>query len=190
RNRDNTRRTVPVETSDALAVQDNALIVQDGLGYDWSYIAQDEPTKSALMAYTSGSDTEDWMILIEIPRVEFVRPSGVIIEDWISDDDEDIFQSNDVQTTIKPSFKKIESVRLSGVIIEDWVSDDDDDIFQSNDVQTTIKSSFKKIESVRPSGVIIEDWVSDDDEDISQSNDVQTTVKSDKQAVKYPHHHH
>ncbi|GKD87129.1 hypothetical protein Tco_1358283, partial [Tanacetum coccineum] len=35
-------------------------------------------------------------------------PSGVIIEDWVSDDDEDIFQSNDVQTTVKPSYKKIE----------------------------------------------------------------------------------
>ncbi|GKD92216.1 ribonuclease H-like domain-containing protein [Tanacetum coccineum] len=31
KSRDNTRRTVPVETSDALVVQDNALIVQDGL---------------------------------------------------------------------------------------------------------------------------------------------------------------
>ncbi|GKA93477.1 hypothetical protein Tco_0815463 [Tanacetum coccineum] len=58
RSRDNTRRTVPVETSDALVVQDNALIMQDGLGYDWSYIAQYEPTEFALMAYTSGSDTE------------------------------------------------------------------------------------------------------------------------------------
>ncbi|GJX51930.1 hypothetical protein Tco_0280299 [Tanacetum coccineum] len=41
--------------------KDNALIVQDGLGYDWSYIAQDESTEFALMAYTSnssGSDTE------------------------------------------------------------------------------------------------------------------------------------
>ncbi|GJU88178.1 ribonuclease H-like domain-containing protein [Tanacetum coccineum] len=36
RSRDNTRRTVPVETSDALVVQENALIVQDRLGYDWS----------------------------------------------------------------------------------------------------------------------------------------------------------
>ncbi|GJW22219.1 putative ribonuclease H-like domain-containing protein [Tanacetum coccineum] len=27
---------------------------------------------------------------------------------WVSDDDEDIFQSNDSQTTVKPSFKKIE----------------------------------------------------------------------------------
>ncbi|GJZ67230.1 hypothetical protein Tco_0630470 [Tanacetum coccineum] len=61
RSRDNTRRTVPVETFDALVVQDNALIVQDGLGYDCSYIAQDEPTEFALMAYTAnslGSDTE------------------------------------------------------------------------------------------------------------------------------------
>ncbi|GJU32850.1 hypothetical protein Tco_1176439 [Tanacetum coccineum] len=61
RSRDNTRRTIPVETSDALVLQDNALIVQDGLGYDWSYMTQDEPTEFALMAYTSsssGSDTE------------------------------------------------------------------------------------------------------------------------------------
>ncbi|GJS46164.1 hypothetical protein Tco_0596285 [Tanacetum coccineum] len=59
--RDNTRRTVLVETSDALVVQDNALIVLDGLGYDWSYIAQDEPTEFAPMVYTvnsSGFDTE------------------------------------------------------------------------------------------------------------------------------------
>ncbi|GJR06538.1 putative ribonuclease H-like domain-containing protein [Tanacetum coccineum] len=35
-------------------------------------------------------------------------PSGVIIEDWVSDDEEDIFQSEDSQTTVKPSFKKIE----------------------------------------------------------------------------------
>ncbi|GJT00224.1 putative ribonuclease H-like domain-containing protein [Tanacetum coccineum] len=61
RSRDNTRRIIPVETSDALVVQDDALIMQDGLGYDWSYIDQDEPTEFALMAYTlnsSGSDTE------------------------------------------------------------------------------------------------------------------------------------
>ncbi|GJW23408.1 ribonuclease H-like domain-containing protein [Tanacetum coccineum] len=58
RSRDNNKKTVPVETSDALVIQDNALIVQDGLGYDWSYVAQDEPTKFSLMAYTLGSDTE------------------------------------------------------------------------------------------------------------------------------------
>ncbi|GJV47391.1 hypothetical protein Tco_1437603, partial [Tanacetum coccineum] len=58
---DNTRRTILVETFDALVVQDNALIVQDGVRYDWSYIAPDEPTEFALKGYTSnslGSHTE------------------------------------------------------------------------------------------------------------------------------------
>ncbi|GJR99204.1 putative reverse transcriptase domain-containing protein [Tanacetum coccineum] len=48
--------------------KDNALIVQDGMGYDWSYIAQDEPTKFALMAYTansSGSNTEKNEVVYE-----------------------------------------------------------------------------------------------------------------------------
>ncbi|GKE18101.1 hypothetical protein Tco_1425678 [Tanacetum coccineum] len=44
---------------------------------------------------------------VEMPRVESVRPSGVIIENWVSND-EDIFQSNDFQATDKPSFKRIE----------------------------------------------------------------------------------
>ncbi|GJY13283.1 hypothetical protein Tco_0382592 [Tanacetum coccineum] len=69
RSRNNTRRTVPVDTTDALVVQDNALIVQDGLGYDWSYIAQDEPTEFALMAYTSGSDTELGLESVEVQLV-------------------------------------------------------------------------------------------------------------------------
>ncbi|GJX52278.1 putative ribonuclease H-like domain-containing protein [Tanacetum coccineum] len=45
----------------ALRNQRNKNKDADGLGYDWSYIAQDEPTEFALMAYTSnssGSDTE------------------------------------------------------------------------------------------------------------------------------------
>ncbi|GJU56072.1 ribonuclease H-like domain-containing protein [Tanacetum coccineum] len=63
--RDNTRRTVPVETSDALVIQDNALIVQDRLGYDWSYIAQEEPTEFSLMAYTSNSLVSDTELGLE-----------------------------------------------------------------------------------------------------------------------------
>ncbi|GJW78399.1 putative ribonuclease H-like domain-containing protein, partial [Tanacetum coccineum] len=42
-------------------IKGTGMEMQDGLGYDWSYIAQDEPTEFALMAYTtnsSGSDTE------------------------------------------------------------------------------------------------------------------------------------
>ncbi|GJR76669.1 ribonuclease H-like domain-containing protein [Tanacetum coccineum] len=43
-----------------------------------------------------------------MPRVESIRLSGVIIKEWVSDDDEDIFQSNNSQATNKPSFKRIE----------------------------------------------------------------------------------
>ncbi|GJY49402.1 ribonuclease H-like domain-containing protein [Tanacetum coccineum] len=72
RSRDNTRRTVPVENSDALIVQDNALIVQDGLGYDWSYIAQDKPTEFALMAYTTNSSGSDIELGLESVEAQLV----------------------------------------------------------------------------------------------------------------------
>ncbi|GJT77906.1 putative ribonuclease H-like domain-containing protein [Tanacetum coccineum] len=92
-------------------------------------LAQDEPTEFALMAYTSnssGSDTEPTLnkdsasvsqvetstsqtsnTSVEMPRVESLRPSGVIMEDWVSDD-KDIFKSNDLQATDNPSLKRIE----------------------------------------------------------------------------------
>ncbi|GJY10958.1 hypothetical protein Tco_0379143 [Tanacetum coccineum] len=80
RSRDNTRRTVPVETSNALVVQDNALIMQDGLGYDWSYIAQDEPTEFALMAYTLGSDTELGLESVEVQLIIHQKNKAVYEE--------------------------------------------------------------------------------------------------------------
>ncbi|GJW85533.1 putative ribonuclease H-like domain-containing protein, partial [Tanacetum coccineum] len=85
RSRDNTRRTVPVETSDALVVQDNALIVQDGLGYDWSYIAQDEPTEFALMAYTSNSSGSDTELGLESVEAQLVvhQKNEVVYEEKI-----------------------------------------------------------------------------------------------------------
>ncbi|GJV99079.1 hypothetical protein Tco_1554331 [Tanacetum coccineum] len=67
RSRDNTRRTVPVETSDALVVQDNALIVQDGLRYEWSYITQDDPTDKAnleIVAYQLGLESVEAQLVI------------------------------------------------------------------------------------------------------------------------------
>ncbi|GKA49409.1 putative ribonuclease H-like domain-containing protein [Tanacetum coccineum] len=79
RSRDNTRRIVPVETSDALVVQDNALIVQDGLGYDWSYIAQEEPTEFALMAYTSNSSGVNGVNTAGHIAVSAVKGNGVTV---------------------------------------------------------------------------------------------------------------
>ncbi|GKB85132.1 ribonuclease H-like domain-containing protein [Tanacetum coccineum] len=50
RNRENTRRVVPVETTTT-----NALVSCDSSGYDWSDQAEEGPTNFALMAYSSTS---------------------------------------------------------------------------------------------------------------------------------------
>ncbi|GJV60750.1 ribonuclease H-like domain-containing protein [Tanacetum coccineum] len=50
RNKENTRRVVPVETTTS-----NALVSYDGSGYDWSDQAEEGPTNFALMAYSSTS---------------------------------------------------------------------------------------------------------------------------------------
>ncbi|GJX35806.1 ribonuclease H-like domain-containing protein [Tanacetum coccineum] len=54
RNRENTRRVVPVETTTS-----NALMSCDGAGYDWSDQAEEGPTNFALMAYTSTSSNSE-----------------------------------------------------------------------------------------------------------------------------------
>ncbi|GJU43671.1 ribonuclease H-like domain-containing protein [Tanacetum coccineum] len=50
RNKENTRRVLPVETTIS-----NALVSYDGFGYDWSDQAEEGPTNFALMAYSSTS---------------------------------------------------------------------------------------------------------------------------------------
>ncbi|GJT20380.1 ribonuclease H-like domain-containing protein [Tanacetum coccineum] len=54
KNRENTRRVVPVETTTS-----NALMSCDGAGYDWSDQAEEGPTNFALMAYTSTSSNSE-----------------------------------------------------------------------------------------------------------------------------------
>ncbi|GJU61980.1 ribonuclease H-like domain-containing protein [Tanacetum coccineum] len=54
RNREITRRVVPVETTTS-----NALMSCDGSGYDWSDQAEEGPTNFALMAYSSTSSNSE-----------------------------------------------------------------------------------------------------------------------------------
>ncbi|GJX34963.1 ribonuclease H-like domain-containing protein [Tanacetum coccineum] len=54
RNRENTRRVVPVETTTS-----NALVSCDGSGYDWSDQAEEGLTNFALMAYSSTSSNSE-----------------------------------------------------------------------------------------------------------------------------------
>ncbi|GKC33394.1 ribonuclease H-like domain-containing protein, partial [Tanacetum coccineum] len=59
RNRENTRRVMPVETTTS-----NALVSCDGSGYDWSDQAEEGPTNFALMTYSSTSSNSENKTLV------------------------------------------------------------------------------------------------------------------------------
>nr|GEY48891.1 hypothetical protein [Tanacetum cinerariifolium] len=67
KNKEPIKRNVIVETTDA-----NALVAQDGFGYDWSDQAEDGPTNFALIAYTS-------LELIHFPVLKF---SSIVTSDY------------------------------------------------------------------------------------------------------------
>ncbi|GJX14543.1 hypothetical protein Tco_0206301 [Tanacetum coccineum] len=76
RNRENTRRVVPVETTTS-----NDLISCDGAGYDWSDQAEESPTNFALMAYTStssNSETDFLTICAEQSTTRFRGKRGYV----------------------------------------------------------------------------------------------------------------
>ncbi|GJW77098.1 ribonuclease H-like domain-containing protein [Tanacetum coccineum] len=107
RNGDNTRRVILMETPA------NALVVTDGMGYDWRFQAKEGPIDFALIAHlssgsssSSSSNTETNVseTITSVPRNEStasksskdsleepkdVRPSAPIIEEWESDSDDD-----------------------------------------------------------------------------------------------------
>ncbi|GJV92745.1 putative ribonuclease H-like domain-containing protein [Tanacetum coccineum] len=279
KSRENTRRTIPVETSDALVVQDNALTVQDRLGYDWSYIAQDEPTEFALMAYTSnssGSNTEvqscskncvktyeklqkqfdkqrqtlskanleivAYQLALESIEAQLIvhQKNEVVYEekiavlefevkdkdktglgygDQLNENDSigselfnsvfDSRSSNGDDNQTNDWFKKDNKyhavpppltgnympplVDLSFARLDDYVyrptanktSASVSQVETSNTPPSNTSVEMPRVESVRPSGVIIKDWVSDDEEDIFQSEDSQTTVKPSFKKIEF-----
>ncbi|GJY88119.1 putative ribonuclease H-like domain-containing protein [Tanacetum coccineum] len=93
---------------------------------------------SASVSQVETSNTPPSNTSVKMPIVESVRPSGVIIEDRVSDDDEDIFQSMDPQTTVKPSFKKIEFTKARNEFVKTVLN---------------TKVSKEKVNTVRINGV-------------------------------------
>ncbi|GJU21608.1 hypothetical protein Tco_1154950 [Tanacetum coccineum] len=76
-------------------------------GLDDSVYTPTSNKASASISNGEESVTQTSNFNVEMPKDNSVRTNKVLIEDWVSDD-EDIFQSEDSQTTVKPSFKKIE----------------------------------------------------------------------------------
>ncbi|GKE44877.1 putative ribonuclease H-like domain-containing protein [Tanacetum coccineum] len=220
RSRDNTRRTVPVETSDALVVQDNALIVQDGLGYDWSL----ESVEAQLVVHQKNEAVYEEKIAV----LEFeVKDKSNAITRLKNQLDETLREKDDLKAklehfeTSSKNLNKLINSQLSskdktGLGYGDQLNENDssgselfNSVFDSrssdgDDNQTNDR--FKKdngyhvvpppltgnymppLQQIRlvlvPSGVIIEDWVSDD-EDIFQSNDLQATDKPSFKRIEF-----
>nr|GEX11675.1 hypothetical protein [Tanacetum cinerariifolium] len=119
KNKENSRRSMPMETSTS-----TALVSCDGLGeYDLSDQVK-EGLNYALMAFSSlssNSKKSELMVLVENckamsseeePKVVRKYDDSLIIEEWVSgDEDEDVSQSKIEMKIVRPSIVKIESVK-------------------------------------------------------------------------------
>ncbi|GJR73913.1 putative ribonuclease H-like domain-containing protein [Tanacetum coccineum] len=87
KNKESTRRTVPVETSTS-----TALVSCDGLGgYDWSDQAEEGPNYALMATFTH---------------------LQVLTQDWVPDsEEENVSQTKTKKKTVKPSIAKIEFVK-------------------------------------------------------------------------------
>nr|GEU88267.1 hypothetical protein [Tanacetum cinerariifolium] len=113
------RRTVPVETSTS-----NALVSQcDGTGtYDRSYQAGEEPANYALMAFSSSNSSSDNELSSIKPEQDLshtTRPIAPIIEDWVSDsEDESETKASQFVSSFVQSSEQVKSPRNSFQPIE------------------------------------------------------------------------
>ncbi|GKA37896.1 putative ribonuclease H-like domain-containing protein [Tanacetum coccineum] len=110
RSKENTRRTVPV-VFDSRSSNGDDNQINDRFKKDNGYHVV-PPLLTGnympLLADLSFAGLDNSVYRPTVNKTSASVPSRVIIEDWVSDDDEDIFQSNDLQATNKPSFKRIE----------------------------------------------------------------------------------
>ncbi|GKB24246.1 ribonuclease H-like domain-containing protein, partial [Tanacetum coccineum] len=153
RNKERTRRTVPVETSTS-----TALVSCDGLGgYDWTDQAEEGPNY-ALMAYSSSSS--DSKIVDNYKKglgYNAVPPpyTGNFMPPTpdLSFTSLDEFVNKLVVENIKSDEEVSKVVRKSNdsPIIEDWVSDsEEENVSQTKTEKKTVKPSIAKIEFVKP----------------------------------------
>nr|GEW97103.1 zinc finger, CCHC-type [Tanacetum cinerariifolium] len=104
RNQDNSRKTVNVEDTSS-----KAMVVIDGAGFDWSYMANDEVSTN--MALSAFSDLE---------RSSFCRRTTCLLQE------ERGYGPKDSKSVCVDTSNEIKKVP-DALIIEDWVSDSDED---------------------------------------------------------------
>ncbi|GJX14183.1 putative ribonuclease H-like domain-containing protein [Tanacetum coccineum] len=137
RNREPTRRTVPIEKTTS-----NTLVSQcDGFGYDWSDQVEEGPTNFALFAYSSTSLT--YSINSEVSNDSNFYPS---LDDFV---DESVSESVVEKPTVETNEPETARKENGAPIIEDWVSDsDEENVPKVNTVKGT------RVNTARPKAVI------------------------------------
>nr|GEW40600.1 hypothetical protein [Tanacetum cinerariifolium] len=157
RNGDNTRRVIPVET------HANALVVTDGMGYSWSYQAEEGPTDFTLMAFSSSgsssSDTETGLGYdSHLTERDLSNKSDVFesaSDSSVNESEEDNNQAND-------RYK----AGLDDSVFKYAISETVTSVHETETgTSKTSKESIEKPKTVRSSSHIIEDWESDSDDD-------------------------
>nr|GEV56554.1 hypothetical protein [Tanacetum cinerariifolium] len=182
RNRDNTRRIVPVET---LA---NTLVVTDRMGYDWSYQAEEGPTDFALMVFSSSgsssSDTETGLGYDSHLNEKDLNNKSDVFESAsdssVNESEEDNSQANDRYKAgkeyhaVPPSYTRnfmpprpdLFFAGLDDYVFKIAISETITSVHETKtSASKTSKKSMEKPKTVRPSAPIIEDWESDSDDD-------------------------
>ncbi|GJR95907.1 ribonuclease H-like domain-containing protein [Tanacetum coccineum] len=178
KNRENTRKVVPVETTTS-----NALVSYDGSGYDWSDQAEEESVEARLLLYKKNESIyeEDINVLKceihlrEVAIIELRRKLELAQK-----------QKDEIQLTVE-NFKN-SSKSLSKIIdcqIVDFIPLKPDLSFTGLEefisetvvIKPIVENSEAKASEAKPKAVrknndapIIEDWVSDsEEEDVPQA---------------------
>ncbi|GJW16192.1 putative ribonuclease H-like domain-containing protein [Tanacetum coccineum] len=202
RNREITRRTVPIEETTS-----NALVSQcDGFGYDWSDQAEEGPTNFALMAYTSsGSSNSDTELRKKFEKAEKERDDLKLTLEKFENSSKNLSKLLDIQVSDKfktgvgydsqenDKYKTSEGYHAvpppyTGNFMPlkpDLVLADEDKYVFSESITSVpdIATSKTKISESKPKSVsepLIEDWISDsEDENETEPKGVPKAVVSD-----------
>ncbi|GJV17261.1 ribonuclease H-like domain-containing protein [Tanacetum coccineum] len=135
RNRENTRRVVPVETTTS-----NALVSCDGSGYDWSDQAEEGPTNFALMAYSSTSSNS------EVSTDSNCSSSCLENVKILKEQNEQLLKDLRTSKLNAIAYKTcLESVEARLLVS----NNEEDDVPQAKIEKKTFKPSFAKIEFVK-----------------------------------------
>nr|GFA78137.1 hypothetical protein [Tanacetum cinerariifolium] len=94
RNQDSSRKIVNVEDTSS-----KAIMVIDGAGFDWSYMADDKaPTNMAFMAFSDSKASKS--VCVDTSNEIKKAPDAPIIKDWVSVSDEDESEGNKVTSVV------------------------------------------------------------------------------------------